>query len=44
MENAWDADILCSARGRADKLRGRISRDEWFEVFGQPDALGKSAG
>jgi hypothetical protein len=34
MENAWDADILCSVRGRADTVRGAISHDEWFEVFG----------
>jgi hypothetical protein len=33
MENAWDADVLCSVRGRADKLRARISHDEWFELL-----------
>ena len=44
MENAWDADVLCSVRGRADKVRAKISHDEWFELFGQPAALGESAG
>jgi hypothetical protein len=39
MENAWDADILCSVRGRADKVRARISHDEWFEVLGNPSPL-----
>ena len=32
MENAWDADVLCSRRGRADGLRGKISHDEWYEI------------
>ncbi len=35
MENAWDADILCAANGKAN-VRGHISHDEWFEVFGAP--------
>ena len=44
MENAWDADVLCSVRGRADKVRATISHDEWFELFGQPAGPGESAG
>jgi hypothetical protein len=32
MENAWDADVLPSSHGRADKLLGKISHDEWYEV------------
>jgi hypothetical protein len=44
MENAWDANVLCSVRGRADKVRGTISHDEWFELFGTPGELGESAG
>jgi hypothetical protein len=44
MENAWDADILCSVRGRADKMRGTISHDEWCELFRQVGELGESAG
>ena len=34
MENAWDADVLCSVSGRADKVRAWISHDEWFEILG----------
>ena len=34
MDNAWDANILCSRNGRADGLRGRISHDEWYEILG----------
>jgi len=34
MENAWDADVLCSCGGRADLKRATISHDERFEVFG----------
>jgi len=33
MENAWDADILCSREGRATGTRGRISHDEWYEIL-----------
>jgi hypothetical protein len=44
MENAWDADVLCSVRGRADKVRATISHDEWFEVLGPPFEVGESAG
>jgi hypothetical protein len=44
MENAWDADVLCSVRGRADKVRARISHDEWFELLGLPSELAESAG
>ena len=44
MENAWDADVLCSVRGRADKVRARISHDEWFELLGPPPELAESAG
>jgi len=40
MENAWDANILCSVGGRADKILGKISHDEWFEVFGGPANVG----
>jgi hypothetical protein len=36
MENAWDANILCSVVGRADKVFGKISHDELYEVFGEP--------
>ena len=34
MENAWDADVLCSIGSRADLSRAAISHDEWYEVFG----------
>ena len=44
MQNAWDADVLCSVRGRADKVRARISHDEWFELFGSSPELADSAG
>jgi hypothetical protein len=37
MENAWDADVLCSRGGRADGTRGRISHDEWYEILGEGD-------
>ena len=37
MENAWDADILCSRNGTASLAYGRISHDEWYEVMGAPD-------
>ena len=43
MENAWDADVLCSRHGRADEVRGTISHDEWCEVFalqGEEDVAG----
>jgi hypothetical protein len=43
MENAWDADILCSLHGRADGLRGKISHDEWYELLAMADPE-KSAG
>jgi hypothetical protein len=43
MENAWDADVLCSVQGRADKVRATISHDEWFELLGPPE-LAESAG
>jgi hypothetical protein len=36
MENAWDADILCTRQGRADRVRGEISHDEWCEIFERP--------
>ena len=39
-----DADVLCSVRGRADKVRARISHDEWFELLGPPPKLAESAG
>ena len=39
MENGWDANILCSVDRRADKILGRISHDEWFEVFGEPTSV-----
>jgi hypothetical protein len=38
MENAWDANILCSYGGLADIMRAKISHDEWYEI------LAKSAG
>ena len=44
MENAWDADVLCSVQGRADKVRGIISHDEWFELLGAPSDLAEPAG
>jgi len=44
MENAWDADVLCSVHGLADKVRGRISHDEWYELLGGPPELAESAG
>jgi len=40
MENAWDADILCSRGGRADKIRGHISHDEWYELLAAPGTAG----
>ena len=40
MENGWDADILCSRSGRADKVRGKISHDEWYEIMEAPVAAG----
>jgi hypothetical protein len=36
MENAWDADILCSRHGNAARVRGHISHDEWYEVREAP--------
>jgi hypothetical protein len=36
MENAWDADVLCCRRGRADGLRARISHDEWYQISAPP--------
>jgi len=36
MENAWEANILCSVEHRADIILAKISHDEWFEVFGEP--------
>jgi hypothetical protein len=33
MENGWDADVLCSRSGRADRLRGKICHDEWYEIL-----------
>lgn len=36
MDNAWDADVLCSQSGRADGLRARISHDEWYEILDAP--------
>lgn len=38
MENAWDAEVLCSRHGRADGVRGKISHDEWCEVSALQDA------
>jgi hypothetical protein len=43
MENAWDADILCSRGGRADDTRGKISHDEWYEILKSADR-GNAAG
>ena len=34
MQNASDADILCSRNGRADGLREMISHDEWYQLLG----------
>ena len=39
MENAWEADVLCSSGGRADKVRAKISHDEWFEIRCPPPQL-----
>ena len=36
MENAWDAEVLCSRAGRADGARGRVSHDEWYEILHPP--------
>lgn len=41
MENAWDADVLCSIGGKANKVRARVSHDGWFEVYGAVEG-GKS--
>lgn len=38
MKNAWDADILCSRGGRADRVRARVSHDEWYQVLSSPSA------
>jgi hypothetical protein len=43
MENAWDAEILCSRNGRATDTRGKISHDEWYEVL-QSANQGNAAG
>ncbi|SRR6266542_2733117 len=37
MENAWDADILCSQQGKADATRAKISHDEWYELLAVSD-------
>jgi hypothetical protein len=37
MENAWDADILCSRGGKAGTRRGHISHDEWYELRAAPE-------
>lgn len=42
MENAWDADLLCSVSGRADVMWAHVSHDEWFEILGMPK--GNQAG
>jgi hypothetical protein len=34
MENAWDADVMCSIQGSARRTRARVSHDGWFEVLG----------
>ncbi len=34
MRNAWDADVLCSHNGRADRVRAKISHDEWYQLLG----------
>ena len=36
MQNAWDADLLCSVNGRADVVRAHLSHDEWFQILGLP--------
>ena len=33
MENAWDAEVLCSVNGRADVVRAFVSHDEFFEIL-----------
>jgi hypothetical protein len=33
MENAWDANILCSRGGLAGIVRAKISHDEYYEVL-----------
>ena len=38
MKNAWDADILCSQAGSADRVRAKISHDEWYQVLRSPAA------
>jgi hypothetical protein len=37
MENAWDAEVMCSRSGRADTLRAKISHDEWYEILDASD-------
>ena len=34
MNNAWDADVLCSRDGNARRLRAKISHDEWYQLLG----------
>ena len=36
MENGWDADVLCSVGGRADRRLAKVSHDEWCEVRAAP--------
>lgn len=36
MENAWDAEILCSRDRTATLVRARISHDEWYELLEAP--------
>ena len=33
MENAWDADVLCTRNRDASRARAHVSHDGWFEVF-----------
>lgn len=46
MKNAWDATILCSWNGRADRLRAVISHDEWYQLLGSSsrDSDSEAAG
>jgi hypothetical protein len=42
MENAWDADVLCSLSGHADAILAHVSHEEWFEIRGIPSDAGEA--
>jgi hypothetical protein len=42
MENAWDADVLCSRAGNANRLWGTISHNEICEIFALEKLVARS--